>query len=115
MGEHKKTVAIDFDGVLHTYDKGWQDGEIYGELVPGAGEILGKLSEQGYRLVVFTTRSDQDSVEEALRRWGVLPYFDEITNIKPIAVAYVDDRAVPFRGDWGVVLKDINELTEEKK
>ena len=28
-----KTIAVDFDGVIHKYSKGWQGGEIYDEPV----------------------------------------------------------------------------------
>lgn len=37
------TIAIDFDGVLHTYQRGWSDGSIYGDLMPGAKEALDEL------------------------------------------------------------------------
>ncbi|MGW3197137.1 hypothetical protein ACWDBD_21605 [Streptomyces sp. NPDC001118] len=35
-GRYMKAIGVDFDGVLHVYDKGWMNGEIYGEMMPGA-------------------------------------------------------------------------------
>ena len=35
---------------------------------------------------------------------------DEICEHKPPAVMYVDDRAIPFRGDWEGVLLDIQQF-----
>ena len=35
-----KTIAVDFDGFIHKYSKGWHDGSIYDEPVEGAAEAL---------------------------------------------------------------------------
>ncbi len=40
-----------------------------------------------------------------LRKHGI--EVDEVCEHKPPAVVYVDDRAVPFRGDWDQVIVDI--------
>ena len=50
-----KTVAVDFDGVIHAYGKGWQDGSIYDDPVPGAIEALRTLMS-AYTVFVHTTR-----------------------------------------------------------
>jgi hypothetical protein len=52
-----KTIAIDFDGVIHKYSKGWQNGEIYDEVVDKSIEAINALCEHGYSVVIFSTRS----------------------------------------------------------
>lgn len=97
-----KTIAVDFDGVLHRYSRGWQDGKIYDRPVEGAVEAYYSLMDKGYHLVVFTTRTDLDAVRKWMHR-----HFDfekrvghmwepEITNVKPLAIAYIDDRGIRF-------------------
>lgn len=105
-----KTIAIDFDGVLHNYSKGWQDGKIYDSPKPGAVEAWFKLVDAGYDLVVFTARDDLDAVRVWMhkhfdfeRRIGHM-YEPTITNKKPQAIAYIDDRAIRFT-DWNDAAK----------
>jgi len=116
----KMTVAVDFDGVLHGYSRGFGDGSIYDPPVPGAREAMEALREQGHKIYIFSTRSnkiyrrknniDQD---EAMQDWlnaHEIP-FDKIwTYGKPMADVYIDDRAIGFRGDWDQTLREIQDF-----
>jgi len=52
-----KTIAIDFDGVIHSYSKGWQDGKCYDDPVPGAFAAIADMFAAGYSVFIFSTRS----------------------------------------------------------
>lgn len=97
--------AVDFDGVLHAYGHGWQGGEIYDEPTNGCAEALRRLSVR-YELVVFTARHDLDAVRTWLREHHLLHYFADVTNRKPAAAWYLDDRAVRYI-DWGTALEEL--------
>jgi hypothetical protein len=110
------TVAIDFDGVLHRYSRGWLDGSIYDEPVPGSKEALGAMKAKGWKIYIFSTRSNklyhkgEDKLqEEAMKIWleqHEIPY-DRIWNFgKPMADVYIDDRALTFRGQWEQTLQE---------
>ena len=49
-------IAIDFDGVIHNFDKGWHDGTCYGDPIPGALEAIKDLS-QNYKIIIFTAKA----------------------------------------------------------
>ena len=89
-----KTIAIDFDGVVHRYSKGYKDGSIYDKPVKGVRKAIARLKRKGFRVVVFTARTNRADVGVWLIKHGI--DIDEITNIKPRAVAYIDDRAIRF-------------------
>lgn len=102
----KKTIAIDFDGVIHKYSKGWHGGSIYDDPVEGAMEAMCHLHGKGYEIVIFTTRINFGEIKQ----WIISHLPDshkdidfEVTNIKPPAVAYIDDRAIRFT-NWKDVL-----------
>lgn len=105
----KRTIAVDFDGVIHKYSKGWQGGEIYDKPVDGAVKAYYALIEKGYDVVVFTTRKDLEAVKAWMelhfdfeKRLGHF-YEPEVTNKKPAAIAYIDDRGIRFT-NWVDIL-----------
>ena len=95
-----KRIMIDFDGVIHNYDNGWQDGVIYGELIPDAKSTIDTLSKN-YQIVIFSTRAlnlnGQDTLTP-MKKWldekGI--YYNDITGEKWPAAFYIDDRAIRF-------------------
>jgi hypothetical protein len=106
-----RTVALDFDGVLHDYLEGWKDGTIYGEIDPEAVEAVRALQWSGVAVYVLTSREPR-SVALWLAGKGLAPcletetyrpeFWDStdlilVTNRKLPAEQYVDDRAWPFR------------------
>ena len=108
----KRSVCVDLDGVLASYRDGWKGVEQIGDPIPGAVEFTRQLSEFA-RVVIFTTRVKRDMddrppqyqepgallalVQGWLDRHGFT--YDEIYEGqgKPIASAYIDDRAVVCR------------------
>ena len=101
-----KNIAIDFDGVIHTFDQGYKDGTCYGDPIPESLEAIKKLSEK-YKIIIFTAKAKPDRplvngksgtelVSEWLEKHGVLQYIHTITSEKPRAVLYIDDNAYRF-------------------
>jgi len=89
-----KTIAVDFDGVIHKYSKAYHDGTIYDEPIDGARDAIRLIRKKGYRVVVFTARDDGPGIDAWLKKHKIM--VDEITNVKPRAVMYIDDRGVRF-------------------
>jgi 5'(3')-deoxyribonucleotidase len=54
-------IAIDFDGVIHTFDKGFHDGTCYGDPIEGSLEAIKKLSEK-YNIIIFTAKAKPDTI-----------------------------------------------------
>ncbi len=114
----KNRVMIDFDGVIHAYSKGWQDGSIYDKPIDGCKEALDNLKSLGYHICIFTARLINDSeaeryIETWLHKYNIP--FDEITSIKLPALLYIDDRGYRFSGNWNQQITTINRILQECK
>lgn len=89
-----RVLAIDFDQVVHDA-KNPVPGRRMGLPMPDAVEGMNKLKDLGYKLIIHTVRGGSPKhIEDWCEFYGV-PY-DEVTNIKPTALWYIDDRALPF-------------------
>src|ERR1043166_9339891 len=91
-------VCVDLDGVLNQFD-GWRGADYFHPPRPGARDFLEHLNARGYRVVVFTVRW-APHVQEWLCRYGLETLVAEVTDRKPPAHVYVDDRAICFHGDF---------------
>lgn len=107
-----KTVAFDFDGVIHSYTSGWQGSSVIPDPpVEGILDAIINLYNSGYEIVVVSTRCSYLDGRTAIRRWlakyGFTPYVNRILTDKPSAIAYVDDRGINFDGDASLLVERI--------
>jgi len=125
----RKTIAIDFDGVLHKYSKGWQDGSIYDDEMTSLCDLFNLLLEK-YNVFIFSTRSPRQIknwIEDKMLRTAflaehpdlkIIPFYKKfwksfrtvgITKRKLPAHIYIDDRAYKFE-DWNKTLLEIDDI-----
>ena len=116
-GSGEKTIAIDFDGVINSYTSGWQGPTKTDEPVLSAAEGISGLWNRGHTIIIFSTRANSPEGVETIREYlrkhtenDLLADSIEITDRKPIADVYIDDRAIPFTGNWAETLKQLEEF-----
>lgn len=119
--EYVKAIGVDFDGVVHNYTQGWQGGLIYGEMLPGAAESLRALMET-YAVFIHTTREPStvapwltdrgfhaEADEDPSRRFWDTKGTLLVTQRKLVAIAFIDDRAIPHR-TWDQTMQAVAQL-----
>jgi hypothetical protein len=107
-----KTICLDFDGVIKEYKRGWRGGAVDEPPVKGSLEAIKKLIDSGFIVVIFTARYDlrpvrmwlSNHLEEKFGRieGARLNSLIRITNSKPPANLYIDDRAIRFES-WEIL------------
>ena len=100
----KKTIVLDFDGVIHSYKTRWiKETVIPDPPVDGVKEAIEKLRKVR-RVLVKSVRcmiSDAglEAVKEYLDKWGIV-VDGVVKEIPRNASVVVDDRVLRFSGDW---------------
>lgn len=125
------TIACDFDGVLHTYERGWADGTIYGDWKPDALAGLSTLMERDAVFVLTTRNARQvarwiertsgysiDCTTRLPRTWygRRKPFWNThglllVTDRKLAASVYIDDLGHQFE-DWAKTMVALGEPPE---
>ena len=116
-----KTIAVDFNGVIHKYSKGWQDGKIYDPILPGAIDGLKTLMMDGYSVYILAVgppaliATHMNSLELGIK-FEVIPdrvvFWEKpftvgVTDKKIPFFVMIDDRAIRFTGDWIKTIKEV--------
>ncbi|MCC6558546.1 MAG: hypothetical protein IT372_36895, partial [Polyangiaceae bacterium] len=103
----KKTLVVDFDGVLHSYASGWKGPtSIPDPPVPGAFAFLAQAVER-FDVAVLSSRSRETGGIDAMKRWLADHGLDpavlaklRFPRTKPPAHVYLDDRGWRFEGTF---------------
>ncbi len=105
--EKRKTIMIDLDGVLNTYDGKYDENKMP-EIRLGAREFVEELNKD-YDLILFTTRNNLKATKWLIEN-KMDKYFKNVTNVKIPAYIYLDDRAIKFSGDYQNTIKQIEDF-----
>ncbi len=66
----KKTICLDFDGVIHSYTSGWKGvSNIPDSPVPGALEFILGAFAKGFEVAIYSARSSAWRGRIAMKKW----------------------------------------------
>jgi len=105
----KKIIAVDFDGVLHSFTSGWTASHIIPD-PPVKGALAWFMSlffSHNYYPIIFSCRAESWRGRRAIRKWltkhGIRKTFVKrikLTCRKPAAHFLLDDRVMLFTGKF---------------
>ena len=106
----KKTLVLDFDGVIHSYASGWKGVDVIPDPpVPGALDFIERAVAK-FQVCIYSSRSaslaGRMAMMEWLTDWCKLNRKPDLTPLvlwpqsKPAAHLSIDDRGYQFNGVW---------------
>lgn len=101
-----KILAIDFDGVIH--DISLANHPEFGPPILDAQPTILKLKRLQNRIIILSARASTPESKQLIANWldaNKIPY-DVLTNVKPVADYYIDDKAVKFN-NWSDLQNEI--------
>jgi|SRR5271168_2662048 len=99
-----RTVAFDFDGVIAKYS-GFVSAHDIQEPVDEILRAIKLLKEQGYKILIYSTRGDE-FLKNYCQKFSIpVDYINRRPDKqgenpgKPVAYVYVDDRGICYKGE----------------
>lgn len=117
--DETRQLGIDFDGVIHGNSKGFYDGTIYDDPLPGSIEAIKELSKK-WDIIIYTAKAKVDRplvngktgtqlVWEWLEKYGIRDCVKDVTAEKPRAVVYIDDKGYRFT-TWERAFEELKDI-----
>jgi hypothetical protein len=121
----RHTIVVDFDNTIAPNGPNYTLLEPY----PGAITSLRRLKKEGLRVTIHSGRTSRyaqkksgkskeslvKEIHDYLKKYKI-PYDSIWLPDKPMAIAYIDDKAVEFKGNWQQSLdKVLGRIKTEKE
>lgn len=122
MGSGSNRIVLDWDGTC--VEEIWPGND--GDWLPGAVDSIKEMLDAGYEVMIHSTRLSKMDVDEVtpfegheetvrhirekLQKAGLHEVGIWLQDWKPGAIAYIDDKAIKFSGNWEEIMKEINKI-----